>query len=84
MPTYDYFCQDCDHRFTEISTVANREEPTKSPCPACGKEQSIKILIGASHIGDVIALGVRKHPTEFKEVIQKIKSNVKHNTIPDY
>ncbi len=34
MPTYDYLCGDCGHRFDEFQGI--KEEPLKK-CPKCGK-----------------------------------------------
>ncbi len=36
MPTYDYVCEGCDHRFEEIQSFS--AEPLKI-CPACGEEK---------------------------------------------
>jgi len=36
MPTYDYVCESCDHRFEEIQSFS--AEPLKT-CPACGLDK---------------------------------------------
>ena len=36
MPTYDYVCEGCNHRFEEIQSFS--AEPLKI-CPACGEEK---------------------------------------------
>jgi putative FmdB family regulatory protein len=36
MPTYDYVCDECNHRFEEIQSFS--AEPLKV-CPNCGKEK---------------------------------------------
>ena len=41
MPTYEYECQSCSHRFEEFQSIT--EEPLKK-CPECGKK--VKRLIG--------------------------------------
>jgi putative FmdB family regulatory protein len=43
MPTYDYRCKACDHRFELFQTMSERE---KRKCPECGKN-SLERLIGA-------------------------------------
>src|SRR6186997_1530466 len=42
MPTYDYVCEGCDHRFEEIQSFS--AEPLKR-CPACG-EDKLRRLFG--------------------------------------
>jgi len=34
MPTYDYVCDACDHKFELFQSMS---EPTKKKCPKCGK-----------------------------------------------
>lgn len=43
MPTYDYECDACQHRWEEFQSI--KAEPTKK-CPSCGKKKA-KRLIGA-------------------------------------
>lgn len=42
MPIYEYRCKDCGKVFARLQTIAN---PTKTtPCPACGSDQTGRIL----------------------------------------
>ncbi|MDX9741006.1 MAG: zinc ribbon domain-containing protein [Gammaproteobacteria bacterium] len=34
MPMYDYFCESCEHAFSELRPMAEYREP--HPCPGCG------------------------------------------------
>lgn len=43
MPTYDYECPFCKHRFEVFSRI---HDTATKPCPRCGKKKS-KRLIGA-------------------------------------
>jgi putative FmdB family regulatory protein len=43
MPTYDYECPDCGHRFEEFQTMTAK--PIRK-CPNCGKRR-VKRLIGS-------------------------------------
>ena len=43
MPTYDYQCDACEHKWEEFQSI--KAEPTKK-CPSCGKKKA-KRLIGA-------------------------------------
>jgi len=36
MPTYDYQCSACDHRFDEMQAFS---DPPLTKCPACGKKK---------------------------------------------
>lgn len=42
MPTYEYECQKCEHRFEQFQSI--KAEPLKK-CPKCGKK--VKRLVGA-------------------------------------
>ena len=42
MPTYDYRCTKCDHRFEMLQTMS---EPPRKRCPECGCK--VERLIGA-------------------------------------
>jgi putative FmdB family regulatory protein len=42
MPTYDYVCKSCEHRFEHFQTMTS---DTLTQCPEC-KEESLKRLIG--------------------------------------
>jgi putative FmdB family regulatory protein len=42
MPTYEYACAECDHRFEEFQSITAK--PLRK-CPQCGKS-SLKRLIG--------------------------------------
>ncbi|MCS6852436.1 MAG: zinc ribbon domain-containing protein [Gemmataceae bacterium] len=43
MPTYEYHCDACDHRFDEFQTMT--EKPLKT-CPSCGRPK-LRRLFGA-------------------------------------
>ena len=42
MPTYEYVCQDCEHKFEEFQSIT--ADPV-SNCPSCGQNK-VKRLIG--------------------------------------
>ncbi len=43
MPTYDYACDACDHRFELFQSITDK---LKRKCPACGRPK-LRRLIGA-------------------------------------
>jgi len=42
MPTYQYVCHKCEHKFEEFYMMKDRKKPTKSPCPSCGEKGSVE------------------------------------------
>jgi putative FmdB family regulatory protein len=41
MPTYDYVCEACAHRFERVQSMT--EDPIRV-CPECGEEQVVKVF----------------------------------------
>jgi putative FmdB family regulatory protein len=41
MPTYDYVCKACDHKFEESQSI--KAKPLKK-CPACGKLKLVRLI----------------------------------------
>ena len=37
MPIYDFKCEKCEHQFSSMKTIANRDEPLGEPCPKCNR-----------------------------------------------
>tara|TARA_Y100000592_G_C5392550_1_gene278977 strand:- start:179 stop:433 length:255 start_codon:yes stop_codon:yes gene_type:complete len=72
MPNYDYKCKLCDFTFEKQLLIADRNKPTKQPCPKCG-EKAIKILFGMPGIGDSVSLGQKKIDNGMREVFSKIE-----------
>ena len=73
MPQYTYRCDACNHNFDTVLRIADRDLPTKEPCPQCLVQgQVIKTILGAPSIGDPVRLGITKADSGFKEVLQKI------------
>ena len=75
MPLYDYECKECGHKFEEQLKIAERHYPTEEPCPSCSVNKVEQYMGNPPRIGDPIALGVHRNPSEFVEVIQKIKED---------
>jgi putative FmdB family regulatory protein len=60
MPTYEYECEGCGHRFEEFQQIS--DAPLKS-CPKCGKRR-LRRLIGAG--GAVIFKGSGFYETDYR------------------
>ncbi|GMT49703.1 MAG: hypothetical protein IEMM0008_1242 [bacterium] len=73
MPTYEYECTSCDHKFEKLQMMT--ADPVKE-CPECGQE-SAKRLIGAG-IG-VIYRGSGFYTTDYKNS-GKPKESTKETT----
>ncbi len=43
MPTYDFECTECGHRFSLTQSIAEREE-AKVTCPGCNKEKVKQVV----------------------------------------
>lgn len=81
MPLYDYVCDACEHHFEQSQTISNRKVPEELPCPECGEIEVKQSILSAPGMGDPVRLGVRRPDGGFKEVIQKIDSNNRHNSL---
>lgn len=74
MPLYDYQCSSCNHTFTEMYRIADRNKPEGDPCPSC-QSHTLQLVIGSPAMGDSVRLGIRTHDDGFREVLSKIHSS---------
>lgn len=44
MPTYEYFCQDCENKFEIKTSLSEKEKSLKVKCPGCGSNKTCQIL----------------------------------------
>lgn len=57
--------------------MADHLEPESKPCPECGTDNSItQQIINPPGFGNAIRMGVRKHDSGFKEVMEKMHKGV--------
>ena len=70
MPTYEYHCKACKHRFDEVLMLKDRTKPTKKPCPECG-EKKVKQGFFTAPIGGYDA-NLKPHPA-FGEILNNTK-----------
>ena len=77
MPNYAFKCENCDHGFDEMLNLSDRDIPLTKPCPEC-KKNTIFRNWGASKpilMADATLTPTKAMGSQFKEVIDKIKSN---------
>ena len=60
MPTYDYLCQKCEHKFEQMQSIT--ADPLRK-CPQCNK-MSLKRLIGAG--AGIIFKGSGFYETDYR------------------
>ena len=65
MPTYDYECKACGHRFEELQSFS---EPTLKKCPAC-KKNKLERLFGGG--GAIIFKGSGFYETDYRRTAEK-------------
>lgn len=78
MPTYDYICKNCGHKFERFQSITAR--PLRK-CPECGKI-SLKRLIGTG--SGIIFKGSGFYQTDYRsESYKKAEKNEKPATDTD-
>src|SRR6185436_15759896 len=60
MPTYDYVCRACEHRFEHFQSM---QEPHLRKCPQCGKDR-LERLIGSG--AGILFKGSGFYETDYK------------------
>jgi putative FmdB family regulatory protein len=67
MPTYEYECLFCKHKFEILQRIT---EKPKTKCPKCGKK--LKKLIGSA--GGFIFKGAGFYATDYKKINKPVTS----------
>ena len=83
MPTYDYLCEACDHKFELFQSIT---EPVKKKCPQC-KKSKLRRLFGTGaaimfkgsgfYITDYRSEGYKKRASEDKPASSSSSSDSK-------
>jgi putative FmdB family regulatory protein len=68
MPTYDYVCDACDHKFELLQSI--KEEPKKK-CPECGKSK-LRRLFGTG--AAILFKGSGFYTTDYRSESYKKKA----------
>ena len=73
MPTYDYTCSKCNHIWSRLLKISEREQPLAEGCPNCNELGGVsQTILAAPSLGDPFKLGRMKPDNGFKEVLQKV------------
>ncbi len=75
MPTYDYVCQKCEHRFEQFQSIS--AAPLKK-CPACGKA-ALQRLIGTG--GGILFRGSGFYETDYRSSSYKKAAEAEKNAV---
>lgn len=71
MPTYDYSCKDCDHKFEHFQSINSR---LLRKCPNCSKRSLVRLVgIGSG----VIFKGTGFYATDYGNKTKEVKKNKK-------
>ena len=73
MPNYEYECSGCGHRWEDIQTIANRDKPTREPCPQC---QAAAVGRGWNHAPTMGVDGSVKPSGAFRERMESMRSKL--------
>ena len=72
MPTYEYRCNECSHKFEMFQSI--KSDPVKE-CPSCGRS-SVERIIGSG--GAIIFKGSGFYQTDYRS--EEYKSRAKKET----
>lgn len=78
IPTYEYQCKACDHKFTQIARMSDCTKACEEPCPECKAEGTVERYYGAdTHLewSDPWQLGTKKPPSDWREFLGRLKKN---------
>lgn len=81
MPIYDYKCNKCENVFEALVKMADAEQPTKDPCPECGKKAVVRYYIKATPLHSGEGIGSTVVPDGFKDVLKNIRKKNIHSRI---
>lgn len=85
MPTYEYGCGVCTHKFEKILKIANMDDPLSEPCPACGLV-SVGRVYGSQNLAFMSpeSLGRHKAPGDFRNWLSYVKRANPGSSIKDH
>jgi putative FmdB family regulatory protein len=73
MPLYGFQCAKCDHSFSDVLKVDDRNKPLDEPCPNCKESGGVTKTIGAPLIVSGVGDFRKNVPDVFKDRLREIK-----------
>ena len=73
MPLYEYQCTHCDHTFSDVLKVDDRNKPLDAPCPSCKAAGGVEKLVTTARIVAGVGDFRAKVPEVFKDRLREIK-----------
>jgi putative FmdB family regulatory protein len=73
MPLYEYKCEKCEHTFSDVLKIADRNQPKEAPCPNCKETGGIDQVIGSPRIVAGVGDFRKGVPDVFKDRLREIK-----------
>lgn len=73
MPLYEYQCKHCDHGFSDVLKVDDRNAPLDAPCPACHAAGGVERVLSSARIVAGVGDFRKGVPDVFKDRLREIK-----------
>jgi len=74
MPLYEYRCRHCEHEFSDVLKVDDRDKPLNEPCPSCEAAGGVERLVSSCRIVAGVGDFRARVPDVFKDRLREIKS----------
>ena len=79
MPTYNYSCKECSHKFERFCKISERNIPTIEECPGCSRYNTIVQHIGSPRIVSNVGSILSKTSDGWNDVLKSVKSGSGRN-----
>ena len=79
MPTYDFTCDSCSHKFEKTLMISERDQPISEPCPKCQKEGEVRRDWSFTTPGlasDTTLTADKKTGGQWGELMGRMKKNI--------
>jgi putative FmdB family regulatory protein len=73
MPLYEYKCKHCEHEFSDVLKINDRDAPVNAPCPSCKSAMGIERLVSTCRIVAGVGDFRKGVPDVFKDRLREIK-----------
>lgn len=73
MPLYEYKCKHCEHEFSDVLKINDRDAPVNAPCPSCEAAMGVERLVSTCRIVAGVGDFRKGVPDVFKDRLREIK-----------